>query len=194
MFIQSFVLSKHNLCIFVIPDTARVATPTLVYLWRRREPSGLSGISLLWDIPQVWSKGIKEFTCERLLDDILHTKDLGVVQRYLGFTLLSALNDDVFNVGAATRKDRHERGIPFLRRRLRAYYRTQRLVNREHKKSRIRHLTLSMLGTLRKPVLSAKGGQSKQLVGFAVNLMHSFSARGGQKYHLLAAAGRACGL
>ena len=166
-------------------------TPCRIYFLRTQKPSCIQGVSLLWHVPGVHEFGIDHFSCERMMDCGLHTMALGIEQKFVGKCMMTALQDDCFETGKASMPERLEEGMAKLRFKLRRFYRAQAKSHPGRSQTRIRHLTIKMLGNAANPTLKAKGAETRHCIGFAVQLMSEFGARGGSKYHALAAAGRA---
>lgn len=102
-----------------------VETPAKVFFFRLQRESGIAGMSLMWDVPGVHSYGIKYFTLERFVDCTLHTIDLGVIQRWIGESLMMLLRLDIFDLGLPTVQDTLQEGSVRLRQRLKAWYRSE---------------------------------------------------------------------
>ena len=104
------------------------------------------------------SHGIKYFTKDRLIEDVLHGMALGVEQSYNGYVLQLVATLNVFGSQKSIQDERHHDTIVELRSRIRTYYKDGAKLNPLHKWSKIDKLTLGMLGTLDSPSLHAKGG------------------------------------
>ena len=168
-----------------------VRTPCVVIFFRWKKDSAIAGVGLIFNIPGVHNYGIDHFQLPYLVDDPLHTLSLGVSQRFVGLCFREVLLSNCFRVVANTKEQKLERGIFQLRKRLRRHYRVKRVTQPQHKLSRIRHLSVSMLGPADTSELKAKGGQTNDVISLATSLMHEFSAVGGRTFFLLASAGRA---
>ena len=72
-------------------DLIDVDTPCTVYFFRPSRDSGLSGISLIINIPGVHRLGVDHFEVTNFAECTLHTIDLGVAQRFCGTSIVTGL-------------------------------------------------------------------------------------------------------
>ena len=115
--------------------------------------------------------GIDGFTIAMFLDCVLHTVDMGVASRYIGTCFIHGLRSNTFQLTNSTMAARLEQCMIHLRRGLTAYYKTCDKRLGVTKCSRIQQLTLKKLGKLDKPCLKAKGMQTRNAIGYAVQFM-----------------------
>jgi hypothetical protein len=142
----------------------------------------------------VHSHGIKFFTKDRLIEDVLHGMALGVEQSYNGYVLQLVVTLNVFGSQKSIQDERHHDTIVELRSRIRTYYKDGAKLNPLHKWSKIDKLTLGMLGTLDSPSLHAKGGETSDFTRFCVELSHMFSMVDPRFLHLALAGDALIGI
>ena len=166
-------LAKHLLDPYLLGSTA---PPFTVFFFRRRLNSGLSGFSLLWNTPGVFSYGVPGFQIEYFCDCTLHTLDLGVSPRYVATCIYKALQLNIFGFPAGlSQKTKLRKGVLQVRKRLKDYYNQERHANPWKQQSKLRKpLSIKMLGNPKAPCLQAKGGETRNLVKFATKLMEDF--------------------
>ena len=147
-----------------------VAIPSIVFFIRPSLHSFLNGVTVLWDIPGVHGWGIRYFTAERLVGDLLHCFDLGILQRYIGLSLQRVLLANPWRIVRTEKKERLEASIVRLRLVLRKYYKRRRKAGQiaARKLSRVDKLSLAMLGTAKSPNLHVKGEETRGLLLFTV--------------------------
>ena len=163
-----------------------MATPARVVFFRPLVESGISGISVLWNLPNVHTHGIEHFESGWMPEDDLHTGALGFEQRYIGKTLMTALEGNVYKSTHPNEPDRFEEGVDTMRADMKEYYKLEKTIDLEHKLSEVKKLTIGMINGEN---LSAMGGESRGLVRFAYNMAMRF-AGDAPNLVLLAAAGR----
>ena len=93
-----------------------------------------------------------------IVDDTLHTMDLGLLQRYVGKTFWAVLSVNFHKSKLTNKEDRCTVGVVRLRVDLRKYYKAERCVQRGSKISKIKKLTLNSIGPENNPCLKSKGG------------------------------------
>ena len=175
----------------VVFISRQVTTPATIILFRyQKHDSPLNGVSLLWSITGVHNFGIDHVRLEHCVDDTLHTLVLGTYQKLAGLSLAQVLISNAFRVSGSGQEERYAKTMFILRHRLRLHYRLVRIKSPQHAQSRIRHLSLNQIGSLKAPNLAAKGGQTVDIVPFCTRLMDECSHLS-EKFILLARAGRA---
>ena len=156
-------------------DLDEVDTPCMVFFFRPMLESGLVGNSVLWHNPPLHNGGIDYFTSDFFPDDDLHNGALGYEQRYSGFVLRSAVDCNVYGSNASWVEDRREENMLAMRADLKAYYRSETAINPASKdRSKIKKITLGMLGKSGEGVVHAKGGESRSVIKFAWKLNRRF--------------------
>jgi hypothetical protein len=171
-------------------DLESLAPPFKVFFFRHRKESGISGVSIMFNIPGVHSFGIEHFEVVNFCECTLHTLDLGASQRFCATAMTQALLCNIFKLPYRGKTQLVKRGSPYLGKAIKKYYK------REHKATPWKKLsTLSKcftwrdLGGIKKPCLKAKGGETRGLVKFCTELMQKHKCK--QKGQLLARSGEA---
>jgi hypothetical protein len=114
---------------------------------------------------------------DMIMDDELHCMALGVEQRYVGQVFARALRTNVFACVSTTIEDLLAYGSLALASELKPYYRNEAKLNPHRKLSRVDKFHHNMLGKdLDRPCLKAKGGETMDLVKYAVSLAKQHSA------------------
>jgi len=146
--------------------------PVRLVFCRPRAESGIAGVSLLFNIPGVHSFGIDHFEVRYFCECTLHTLDLGVASRFCGTAMVLALQCNIYKLPYRGPTQLVIRGVGRMGVKIKDYY------DREHKKqpdkplSRLdKSFTWKNLGSLSEPSLKAKGGATRGLVKFCVELM-----------------------
>ena len=157
--------------------TSLPSYPARLTMFRRGESSWLSSVSPIFQVVDFNNIAI----------DVLHCIDLGVVQYCVGWVFVVLLLADVFRTGAQSDELLLVRGVSALKAELCRWYRMNPLV------TKVTNLTVGMVlgtaGNIYRPVLRAKGAESRGLFVFAIHLMRCFAAGLGsiQVTHLHAA-------
>ena len=115
----------------------------------------------MFNIDGLWAFGVDHFRIEFFVDCILHTIDLGVLQKFSGAVVRLVVDANAFCVEGPTKADRTVSGLRVLRRRLKVRYRVSRAADPHKQISRVKKVTVKMLGKPHNPVLKLKGGESK---------------------------------
>ena len=134
----------------------------VIMLWRKHPEVSLSGHSFLMQSPG--------FRHEFLCIDNLHTLDLGVAARLSGEIMVRALKTGV--LGTEPTAPGMLRGCVELSRRLRAWYKTQKICDDE-RGSKLNRITLKMLQYTKSSStghLKCKGFESRRAFPFACKL------------------------
>jgi hypothetical protein len=171
-------------------DLESLAPPFEVFFFRPRKESGLSGVSLMWNVPGVHSLGIDWFEVQYFCECTLHTLDLGVSQRFCGTAIVRALRSNVYNLPYKGARQRIRRGCMRMSKDITKYYKDERAKNPWKQLSTLsKQFSMLDLGDLNRPCLRAKGGETRGLVKFCTGLMKKFDC--GPRGKLLAKAGEA---
>ena len=148
-----------------------VALPSVIWFLRLTDNSNINAISTLWHVDGVHQWGVDHMTRDRMIGDILHTFDLGIVQKQVGLCFWRILNSSVYSSTQTLRAEILEDKLKQLRMRLRREYTRQRMSRPHHKLSRIDKLSLKMLGPEEDPELHAKGGESRDVFKACCNIV-----------------------
>jgi hypothetical protein len=171
-------------------DLMLLRTPCTVFFFRPRRESGVSGLSIMFNVPGVPSLGIDHFEVNHLAECTLHTVDLGIAQRFCATSIVKALTCNVYGLRQKSRLARVKRGCFKIRQDMKTYYANwqkrfpHKQLTRLSKAFSYRHL-----GNLKMPCLKAKGGQTRCLVRFCTELMQKHNC--GDDGKLLAQSGQA---
>jgi len=133
------------------------------------------------------SMGVDHMTKDRMIGDILHTFDLGIIQKQVGLCCWKILQSSVFSSTHTLRAEILEDRLKKLRMRLRREYTRQRLFRPQHTLSRIDKLTLKMLGPEESPELQAKGGESRDAFKSCCKMVEEYAPHLDEGLHLLRA-------
>ena len=188
---------KHNDRLVIGGDLTTIhgleslAVPYTVWLFRQKKSTGYAGCSVMFNIPGVHNHGVDHFRLEYFVDCLLHTVDLGVAQRFIGTALLLILRRNCYGSECGALLGRMNDGCRLMRQDMRLYYRKLRQ-ERFGKQgvTKIRKFSMKSFGAdLDRPCLKAKGAESRDLVDFAVDLLHRFEHVLGETGRLLVEAG-----
>ena len=115
-----------------VPDMHALDTldaPFTAIFFRSKQDSGISGVSILWNIPGVHEFGILGCEISYLCDCTLHTIDLGVAQHFVAIACVVALNANIYNV-SGPRGHRLRLGALRMSAAINQYYKRERKANR----------------------------------------------------------------
>ena len=138
------------------------------------------------------NNGIRHCTKEVFVDDTLHTLDLGLVQRYIGTSLMKILKTDPYETGVGLVEDVLQDNVICLRRGLKPFYKVQRKACAGRKITTIKKLSVEMLGDPHTPSLKAHGAESRELLPFVIRLLMRFIHKGDDSWRLLIVQGNLC--
>ena len=164
-----------------------VVLPSVIWFLRVKETSNINAVSSLWHVEGVHEWGVDHMTKDRMIGDILHTFDLGIIQKQTGLCFWRILQSEVFSSTQTLRAEMLEDKLKKLRMRLRREYTRQRLSRPQHALSRIDKLTLKMLGPEEDPDLQAKGGESRDAFKACCKMVEEYAPRLHEGLHLLRA-------
>ena len=174
------VVSKDVACPH---DIETLPLPFELWFLKVKGDASIVNVSLLWEVPGVHNYGIDHATVDMFMDDALHTSALGVEAAFVGECLASTLDCDCFVVGV---RGVTERGLQALRARMKKHYKQRRVTQPGRKPCRIKFLTSKMINGR---TLKAHGGETRDLIPFAIQLMREFSEKG-ERFQLLAESGK----
>ena len=144
--------------------------PIVLRFWRTSAEVRLNRRCVLFNIPGA--------TYEKLCMCGLHNLDLGVVSRYVSFTLWFLLVSDIFDLPVSTIDELCNVGLMRLRGELWTYYASTRRADPSSKKSELHDLTPGMLGARDNPIMHRAGGaEIRSLLGFVVAMLENFAPR-----------------
>ena len=137
-------------------DLANLAGyPARLVFFRSQENQRIVASNVLFDILSIRSIAL----------DVLHIMDLGVAQYAAAWALTTVLIADCYNTGCTNQSELLTRCVRAMHVRLMAWYRLNRSV------TRVSGLTVGMIlgtgGTVYRPCVRAKGGESRGLLFFA---------------------------
>lgn len=139
------------------------------------DSKGDHGLNLIFPLFQIVGFGI-----DSLALDVMHVLDLGVTQYFVALVFARLIVNDFAGSGKPIVFINRAENLRHLRRRMWAYYKTQK--RNRATMSQIRKLTLPMLGNLRQPRLRAKAAETRNLVPLCVSLcQESFQCLGKNK-------------
>jgi len=165
-----------------------VATPCVVFFFRPRKQSSISGVSLLFNIPGVHTFGIDHFEVLHIAECTLHTLDLGLAQRFCATAMVKALKCNIYKLKLKAIGPLVFRGCMHMNKDIKKFYRDEKKLNPWKKMSTLsKTFSHVHLGKLNRPCLKAKGGQTRVLVKFCTELMNKYDL--GKQGRLLAKAG-----
>ena len=104
-------------------------TPTTICFFRPLRDSGLVGSSVLWDVPDVHSLGIRHFTSDAFPEDHLHNGALGYEGRYIATVFHRCINANVYAFPESSKEDRAPKTIQQIRSELKSFYLAERTIN-----------------------------------------------------------------
>jgi hypothetical protein len=122
--------------------------------------------------------------------DELHTMALGVDQRYVGHVLWKALLANVYNVSQTSKAEMAQAGVLKMRAELSEYYKRLHRLHPGRLLSKVDKITVKMLGKKSSPCLAAKGGESSDLVEYAVQICDRHASTNAF-FSVMAVAGKA---
>jgi hypothetical protein len=106
-------------------DLESLVPPFKVFFFRPRKESGISGASLMFNIPGVHSFGIDWFEVQHFCECTLHTLDLGVAQRFCGTAMVQALQCNIYKLPYKGKRQLVRRGTPHMGKAIKKYYKNE---------------------------------------------------------------------
>ena len=156
----------------------RTARPVPFELWLWRFDGAPGASRLLHYAPLM---GVRGVGMESWAIDILHTWHLGPLSRLIAMMIWFLLLSDCFGVTLPWmhHEDTIQLQLSRLRGALRAHYRDQRRNDPDWstRASQVWTLTVKMLGKQEDPVMKTKAAETKELLGFVINLFEQYRAQ-----------------
>ena len=84
------------------------------------------------NVDGLFEGGVQDFRIEYFVDCVLHTIDLGVLQRYNGAVIRQIIDVNAFQMEGPTMDDRNAASMLELRRRLKRWYDARRAADPFH--------------------------------------------------------------